>query len=196
MTQEVKKYLIAIIIEVLAAIGIAFAGGQYSVKVGILPLFGEIDPLVIQHHTGIQWQIEGFNGVYSPQVVWPAFPSVIRHAVEIYSLHGSSELYAPEDPLSYENSDLSLPQDPAARPSLGRPLAGYRRHGEPERAATERRQRRRQWPDRQEAGDGLLRPASAHRRRRDLRQGPRAHRPQGRAHGEGDCAAGGGEGGQ
>ena len=40
MNETEKKYLIASIIEVLIAIGIAFAGSQYSVKVGNLSLFG------------------------------------------------------------------------------------------------------------------------------------------------------------
>ena len=40
MNETEKKYLIASIVEVLIAIGIAFAGSQYSVKVGSLPLFG------------------------------------------------------------------------------------------------------------------------------------------------------------
>ena len=40
MTQEEKKYFIAIIVEVLIAVGVAFAGSQYSVKLGGLPLFG------------------------------------------------------------------------------------------------------------------------------------------------------------
>ena len=40
MNETEKKYLIASIVEVLIAIGIAFAGSQYSVKVGNLPLFG------------------------------------------------------------------------------------------------------------------------------------------------------------
>ncbi len=40
MTQEEKKYLIAIVIEVLIAVGVAFAGSQHSVQVGGVPLFG------------------------------------------------------------------------------------------------------------------------------------------------------------
>lgn len=40
MTQEEKKYLLASVLEVLIAIGVAFAGSQHSVKVGGLPLFG------------------------------------------------------------------------------------------------------------------------------------------------------------
>lgn len=40
MTQKEKKYLIAIFAEVLIAVGVAFAGSQYSVKVSGLPLFG------------------------------------------------------------------------------------------------------------------------------------------------------------
>lgn len=40
MTQEEKKYLIASIIEIIIAVGVAFAGSQYSVRVGGLPLFG------------------------------------------------------------------------------------------------------------------------------------------------------------
>ena len=40
MNEQEKKYLIASIIEVLIAVGVAFAGSQYSVRVGNLPLFG------------------------------------------------------------------------------------------------------------------------------------------------------------
>ena len=40
MTEQEKKYFIASIIEVLIAVGVAFAGSQYSVKGGSLPLFG------------------------------------------------------------------------------------------------------------------------------------------------------------
>lgn len=39
MTQEEKKYFIASVIEIVIAVGVAFAGSQYSVKVGGLPLF-------------------------------------------------------------------------------------------------------------------------------------------------------------
>ncbi len=40
MNETEKKYFIAIIIEVLIAIGIAAVGSQHSTKVGNLPLFG------------------------------------------------------------------------------------------------------------------------------------------------------------
>ncbi len=40
MNETEKKYLIASIVEVLIAIGVAFAGSLYSVKIGNLPLFG------------------------------------------------------------------------------------------------------------------------------------------------------------
>lgn len=78
-----------------------------------------MDPLIIQHHTGIQWgmkmpaylswTVDLFNKHLGPQVVWSAYPEVKRTAVEIYSLHGTSELYDPSDPLAYENCDLILP---------------------------------------------------------------------------------------
>ncbi len=40
MNENEKKFFIASILEILIAVGIAFAGSQYSVKVGSLPLFG------------------------------------------------------------------------------------------------------------------------------------------------------------
>ena len=40
MTEQEKKLFIASILEILIAAGIAFAGSQYSVKVGNFPLFG------------------------------------------------------------------------------------------------------------------------------------------------------------
>ncbi len=40
MTEQEKKFFIAILLEILIAVGIAFAGSQYSVKVGNWPLFG------------------------------------------------------------------------------------------------------------------------------------------------------------
>ncbi len=82
-------------------------------------MYGGLDPLVIQHHPGIQWQVDlgifnflvcAFNRLLGPQVEWAAFPEVPRSAVEIYSLHGSSEVYGPHDALSYENCDLTLPR--------------------------------------------------------------------------------------
>ncbi|MCP4142333.1 MAG: DUF1295 domain-containing protein [Chloroflexi bacterium] len=42
MNETEKKYFIAIVIEVLIAVGIAFAGSLYSVKVGNIPLFGPL----------------------------------------------------------------------------------------------------------------------------------------------------------
>ena len=40
MTEQERKFFIAILLEILIAVGIAFAGSQYSVKVGNWPLFG------------------------------------------------------------------------------------------------------------------------------------------------------------
>ena len=48
-----------------------------------------------------------------------------------------------------------------ARPALGREVGGHRAAGQPQRPAAQRRQRRRQRPDRAQARDGLLRPARA-----------------------------------
>jgi hypothetical protein len=70
-----------------------------------------------------------------------------------------------------------LPGDAGTGPALARTLGGGGPADQPQRPAGERRQRRRQRPDRAQAGDGLLRPARAHRRRRALRQAPLAHRP-------------------
>ncbi len=40
MNKREKKYLVAIITEILIALGIAFVGSLYSAKIGNLPLFG------------------------------------------------------------------------------------------------------------------------------------------------------------
>ena len=40
MTEQEKKFFIAAIIEIVIGVGVAFAGGQYSVKVGNFSLFG------------------------------------------------------------------------------------------------------------------------------------------------------------
>lgn len=77
-------------------------------------------PLIIQHHTGIQWYVDIgkfqwavplFNKFLGSHVNWKGSPEVRRTAVEIYSLHGSSEMYDPKDPLAYENCDLTLATD-------------------------------------------------------------------------------------
>lgn len=52
--------------------------------------------IVAIHHTGIVWGGATFDGS-------EIFPRQLRH-VEIFSAHGQSEFYAPDDPLSYENS--------------------------------------------------------------------------------------------
>ncbi len=100
--------------------------------------FGEIEPVVIQHHTGMQWGVDLppylsswvlpllNKYIVGPHVIWSEYKEVKRHAVEIYSLHGSSEYYNPNGPLSYENSDLSLPQDPE---DIGFCCTGYSRQG-------------------------------------------------------------------
>jgi hypothetical protein len=77
--------------------------------------YGDPWPLVIPHHTGKQWRIEMsdfwlgfFNHLLGPHVDWKHAPDVELPAVEIYSLHGSSELYDPSDKLAYEHCDVTL----------------------------------------------------------------------------------------
>ena len=71
MTEQEKKFLIASILEVLIAIGIAFAGSQYSVKVGNLPLFGIL----------VAWAF---------LVNWIAFiPAYLKQTEKFYDLTGS-----------------------------------------------------------------------------------------------------------
>lgn len=84
-------------------------------------LYGDLDPLSVQHHTGIMWKVDLpafiawavpiFNRFLGPVVDWSAFPDAERTAIEIYSQHGSSEVYDPTDPLAYENCDLTLTSD-------------------------------------------------------------------------------------
>jgi|GEM_PF-3504577 len=87
--------------------------------------FSEFNPLMIQHHTGIGWILgppipsfffEGFNRVFRTAANWDKYQDVFRPAMEIYSLHGSSELYDPEDHLAYENCDLTLPHGKSLGP--------------------------------------------------------------------------------
>lgn len=71
MTQQEKKFLVATILEILIAVGIALAGSQYSVKVGNLPLFGIL----------VAW-VFALN--------WLAFiPAYIRQTEKFYDLTGS-----------------------------------------------------------------------------------------------------------
>jgi hypothetical protein len=53
--------------------------------------------LTIPHHTGIRW------GTIEHTVDWSYNQPEFRTSVEIYSVHGESEMYDPADPLSYEN---------------------------------------------------------------------------------------------
>jgi hypothetical protein len=53
--------------------------------------------LTIPHHTGIRW------GTSEHTVDWSYNQPEFRSAIEIYSVHGQSELYDPSHPLSYEN---------------------------------------------------------------------------------------------
>ena len=83
--------------------------------------YGEEQPLVINHHTGIIWKLpfsdkwnerlSFLDDKFGPSVDWDAFPGLTRDAVEIYSLHGQSEYYNPDDPLSYEHVYLTLPKE-------------------------------------------------------------------------------------
>lgn len=75
-------------------------------------VYGEVAPLVIHHHTGIIWGVRKKKPVIpeedeggkmpGPLVQWDQLTSVKMDAVEIYSIHGQSELYDPSDSLSYE----------------------------------------------------------------------------------------------
>lgn len=58
------------------------------------------EALTIPHHTGIQWSDDPAT---SQAVDWSYANERLQTAVEIYSFHGQSELYDPDNPLSYEN---------------------------------------------------------------------------------------------
>ena len=80
----------------------------------------DYNPLLIQHHLGIGWVIDlpswavpimrVFNRAFGPQVNWTKYKDVPRPSLEIYSAHGQSEYYNPDDALSYEHCDLILPE--------------------------------------------------------------------------------------
>ncbi len=55
----------------------------------------------IPHHTGIDWND---GGVTSAAVEWRTRNDRMRPAVEVYSIHGTSELYDPASGISYENA--------------------------------------------------------------------------------------------
>ena len=103
-------------------------GFPFSVKdaKNVATLWGLLTPgqaISIPHHTGIIWGGQptttpdepGLQEVPSapasktkgPFVDWSAINVVMRPLLEIYSLHGSSEAYAPDDPLAYEHCHFS-----------------------------------------------------------------------------------------
>jgi len=96
---------------------------------------GKLNPIIIQHHLGIGWimdlpgwaepLIKLFNRAFGCQVNWGKYAQVPRPALEIYSGHGQSEYYNPQDPLSYENCDLILEQGK----NLGFCTTGYSQKG-------------------------------------------------------------------
>ncbi|MGH9673929.1 MAG: DUF3604 domain-containing protein, partial [Bryobacteraceae bacterium] len=55
----------------------------------------------IPHHTGIDWND---GGVTSAAVEWRTRNDRMRPSVEVYSIHGTSELYDPASGISYENA--------------------------------------------------------------------------------------------
>jgi hypothetical protein len=81
------------------------------------------EALTIPHHMGISWQDNATppsgpelqhvtkpvrpagNG---PQVDWSIHDPSKRPLLEIYSLHGQSERFAPDDPLAYENAGFTF----------------------------------------------------------------------------------------
>jgi hypothetical protein len=85
---------------------------------GIERMYGGLHPAVVQHHTGIlwsegrpwlKWTIPIYGRLPGAYVDWKQHRHVNRAAIEIYSLHGSSEMYDPRDLLSYEHVDLIMP---------------------------------------------------------------------------------------
>ena len=57
----------------------------------------------VPHHTGIGWGTSSGG----PTVDWSHRNDRLRRAVEIYSLHGFSELYDPRHPLAYDSMDFT-----------------------------------------------------------------------------------------
>jgi hypothetical protein len=107
-------------------------------KLSQLPdAYGAEAPLVVNHHPGIIWNLGlsktwntllgWLDTVFGPSVDWDEFPEIKRHAVEIYSLHGQSEYFNPQDPLSYENVDLVLPKK--SDPHMGESQTGESKEG-------------------------------------------------------------------
>ena len=81
------------------------------------------EALTIPHHMGISWQdnVTPPSGPelqhvtkpirpagYGPQVDWSIHDPSKRPLLEIYSLHGQSERFAPDDPLAYENAGFTF----------------------------------------------------------------------------------------
>lgn len=63
--------------------------------------------ITIPHHTGVQWTT--FQGLELPAPTpdWSIHDGEHRRLIEVYSLQGSSELFDPDHPLSYDNLDFT-----------------------------------------------------------------------------------------
>lgn len=78
------------------------------------------DAITIPHHMGIHWG----SSKWGPVVDWTKpQDDRLRPLLEIYSLHGASEYYNPEDPLAYDNVDFT-PASSADGPHYARDAWG------------------------------------------------------------------------
>ncbi len=84
------------------------------------------EAFTVAHHTGITFS----PGTPGAAVTWDTINNELRPLVEIYSAHGQSEYYDPDDELSYENQILTqrykdwVPRRDAATPAEMRSWAG------------------------------------------------------------------------
>ncbi len=79
-----------------------FRADRYRTLQALWEALKDRQAFTIPHHTGIRWRSGS-----GPLVDWTYRNDRLRRAIEIYSLHGLSEFYDPEHPLSYENQDFT-----------------------------------------------------------------------------------------
>jgi hypothetical protein len=83
------------------------SGADRGTLLDLWAALGDSRALTVPHHTGVRFGgVPGDTvpGSPAPNPDWSYHDPVRRRLIEIYSGHGSSERYAPEDALSYENA--------------------------------------------------------------------------------------------